>query len=153
MAFSGISNTWGRERNAKHGETPRRHHQSPLEQQFQVKVDPYKIPGNPSSGTIVGVQNEEGGTHGAPDKSAMGFCFRLPLTKDDEYKIPITAPEGYQASDYEIYHRFLAAGGMNNWLDGPGNPNASPKARLADLGSWHELSANFYGRNHGYPRK
>ncbi len=151
MAFSGVSYTWGREGNAKYGETVGGVIHPTLEQQFQVKVDPYKTPGDPSSGTLVGVQNEAVGEHGAPDKSAMGFCFRLPLTKDDANKIAITAPEGYQASDYEIYRRFLAAGGMNDWLNGPGSPSADPKKRLVDLGSWHELSANFYGRNHGYP--
>ncbi|TDU66197.1 FAD dependent oxidoreductase [Prosthecobacter fusiformis] len=151
MAFSGVSYAWGREGNAKYGETVGGVINPTLEQQFRVKVDPYKTPGDPSSGTIVGVQNEEVGEHGAPDKSAMGFCFRLPLTKDDSNKIAITAPEGYQSSDYEIYRRFLAAGGMNDWLNGPGSPSTDPKKRLVDLGSWHELSANFYGRNHGYP--
>ncbi|SKA96656.1 FAD dependent oxidoreductase [Prosthecobacter debontii] len=151
MAFSGVSYTWGREGNAKYGETVGGVINPTLEQQFQVKVDPYKVPGDPASGTIVGVQNEEVGIHGTGDKSCMGFCFRLPLTKDPENKIPILAPERYQASDYEIYRRFIAAGGMNDWLDGPGSRTTDPKKRLIDLGSWHELSANFYGRNHGYP--
>ncbi|MDF1753318.1 MAG: FAD-dependent oxidoreductase [Verrucomicrobiales bacterium] len=151
MAFSGVSYAWGREGNAKYGETVGGVIDPTHEQQFRVKVDPYNTPGDPASGTIFGVQNEAVGTHGDADKSAMGFCLRLPLTKDPENKIAITEPEGYRVSDYEIYRRFFAAGGMNDWLDGPGRPSKDPKARLIDLGSWHELSANFYGRNHGYP--
>ncbi len=151
MAFSGVSYAWGREGNAKYGETVGGVINPTHEQQFRVKVDPYNIPGDTSSGTIYGVQNEAVGTHGDADKSAMGFCLRLPLTKDSANKITIAAPEGYKASDYEIYRRFFAAGGINDWLDGPGTVSANPRARLNDLGSWHELSANFYGRNHGYP--
>jgi hypothetical protein len=151
MAFSGVSYTWGREGNDQYGETVGGVINPTLEQQFHFKVDPYNIPGDPSSGTIFGVQNEPVGTHGSADKSAMGFCLRLPLTKDPENKIPVTAPEGYNARDYELYRRFLAAGGGNDWLDGPGNKNDDRKAKLIDLGSWHELSGNFYGRNHGYP--
>lgn len=151
MAFSGVSYTWGREGNAKYGETVGGVINPTREQQFRVKVDPYINPGDASSGTIVGVQNEAAGTHGDADRSAMGFCLRLPLTKDPANKIEIVAPENYEVSDYEIYRRFFAAGGMNDWLDGPGWINNDPKARLIDLGSWHELSANFYGRNHGYP--
>lgn len=151
MAFAGVAYAWGREGNAKYGETVGGVINPTFKQQFQVKVDPYNTPGDLSSGTIYGVQNEEVGTDGDADKSAMGFCLRLPLTRDPDNKIPITAPEGYQVSEYEIYHRFLAAGGTNDWLDGPGPPTNDRKARLIDLGSWHELSANFYGRNHGYP--
>ncbi len=119
----------GREGNEKYGETVGGIINPTREQQFHVKVDPYNTPGDPSSGTIFGVQNEPVGTHGDPDKSAMGFCLRLPLTKDPENKIPITAPEGYKASDYELYRRFLVAGGTNDWLDGPGNRNNDPEGK------------------------
>ncbi|MGE9267122.1 MAG: FAD-dependent oxidoreductase, partial [Verrucomicrobiales bacterium] len=151
MAAAGVGYTWGREGNAKYGETVGGVILPTREQQFRVKVDPYQKPGDPGSGVIFGVQNEAPGTHGEPDRSAMGFCLRLPLTKDPDNKIPITQPEGYDPADYELYRRFLAAGGSNNWLDGPGNKNNNPKAKLIDLGSWHELSGNYYGRNHGYP--
>lgn len=151
MAFAGVTYAWGREGNDKYGETVGGVVNPSHEQQYKVKVDPYVIPGDPSSGTITGVRDEPVGENGAADKSAMGFCFRLPMTKDPDNKIPITAPEGYKAENYELYRRFLAAGGNNNWLDGPGNPGSDPKAKLIDLGSWHELSGNLYGRNHGYP--
>ncbi len=151
MAFSGVTHTWGREGNAKYGETVGGILNPTQKQQYKVTVDPYRIPGDPTSGLIPGVQEGEIGNHGDPDQSAMGFCLRLPLTKDPSNQIPITAPEGYDPADYELYRRFLAAGGINDWLDGPGKKDSNPTTKLIDLGSWHELSGNLYGRNHDYP--
>lgn len=151
MAAAGITYTWGREGNAAYGENVGGILNPTHKDQYHVTVDPYVVPGDPSSGVIKGVQNEPVGTHGAADRAAMGFCLRLPLTKNPDNKIPITAPPGYNAADYEIYRRYLAAGGKNEWLDGPGNPNPNTTQKLFDLGSWHDLSGNFYGRNHDYP--
>ncbi|WAC18035.1 FAD-dependent oxidoreductase [Luteolibacter sp. SL250] len=151
MAAAGVTYAWGREGNAAYGENVGGVLNPTHKDQYKVAVDPYVVPGDPSSGVIKGVSNEPVGTHGAADRSAMGFCLRLPLTKNPANKIPITAPPGYDPKDYEIYRRFLAAGGKNDWLDGPGRQNANPMQKLFDLGSWHDLSGNFYGRNHDYP--
>lgn len=151
MAAAGVTYAWGREGNAAYGENVGGILNPTHKDQYKVAVDPYVIPGDPSSGVIKGVQNEPVGVHGAADRAAMGFCLRLPLTKNPANKIPITAPPGYDPADYEIYRRFLAAGGKNDWLDGPGSPNSKPDHKLFDLGSWHDLSGNFYGRNHDYP--
>lgn len=151
MAFAGVTHTHGREGNATYGENVGGILNPTSKDQYNVTVDPYKIPGDPTSGVITGVQNEEVGQHGSGDDAAMGFCLRLPLTKNPANKIPITAPPGYDVADYEIYKRFLAAGGTNDWLDGPGSINTSTTTKLFDLGSWHNLSGNFYGRNKAYP--
>ncbi|HVJ46606.1 MAG TPA: FAD-dependent oxidoreductase, partial [Luteolibacter sp.] len=150
MTFAGVTNTHGREGNAAYGENVGGIIDPTLKNQFTVPIDPYKIPGDPSSGVITGVQDEEVGNHGGGDDAAMGFCLRLPLTKNPANKIPITAPPGYKAEDYEIYKRFLAAGGTNDWLDGPSSVNTSTTQKIFDLGSWHDLSANLYGRNKAY---
>jgi hypothetical protein len=151
MAFAGVRYTWGREGNAVYGENVGGVINPSTKDQYKVSVDPYVIEGDPSSGVILGVQNEEVHPHGASDDSAMGFCLRLPLTKNPAKKISITAPPGYNPNQYELYRRFLNAGGINDWLDGPGSVNANTTAKLNDLGSWHELSGNLYGRNKGYP--
>ncbi|WP_166442761.1 FAD-dependent oxidoreductase [Phragmitibacter flavus] len=151
MAAAGVTHTYGREGNAVYGENFGGVINPTKKDQFQVKIDPFVVPGNPSSGVIFGVQNEGVGEHGAGDKAAMGFCLRLPLTKNPSNKVPITAPDDYDARDYEIYRRYLVAGGMNDWLNGPGNVDKNPTKKLFDLGSWHDLSGNFYGRNHEYP--
>lgn len=151
MARSGVAYTWGREGNARYGEATNGIVNPTTTQQYQVAVDPYVTPGDPSSGLLRGVSSEPLGVNGAPDRGSMAFCFRLPLTKNPANKIEITAPPGYTPADYELYRRFLAAGGTNNWLDGPGEPRSPPTAKLIDLGSWHELSGNLVGRNHDYP--
>lgn len=151
MAFAGVTHTHGREGNAKYGENVGGIINPTLKDQFDVAVDPYRIPGDPASGLIPGVQGGELGAHGGADGSAMGFCLRLPLTKNPANKIPIAAPPGYDPASYELYRRFLAAGGTNDWLDGPGSIDSSTTTKLFDLGSWHNLSGNLYGRNHDYP--
>jgi hypothetical protein len=151
LAAAGVTYTWGREGNAKYGETVNGVINPTAKDQYTLAVDPYIIPGNLASGVIVGVQNETVGANGVGDKHIMGFCLRLPLTKNAANKIPITAPPNYTTNDYEIYRRFLAAGGRNNWLDGPGVIDASTTTKLFDLGSWHELSGNYYGCAQEYP--
>lgn len=150
MALAGVTHTHGREGNAAYGENVGGVLNPTSTDQYQVAVDPYIIPGNPTSGVITGVQDEAVGEHGSADDSAMGYCLRLPLTKDPANKVPITAPPGYSPVQYELYRRFLAAGGINDWLDGPGNENEETTTKLFDLGSWHNLSGNLYGRNHAY---
>lgn len=151
MAFAGVTYTWGREGNAQYGETINGIINPTTANQYAVNVDPYVTPGVPSSGVLTGVQNEPVGVNGTGDLASMGYCFRLPLTKNPANKISITAPPGYQVATYELYRRYLAAGGMNDWLDGPGPIDASTTTKVFDLGSWHDLSANLYGRNHAYP--
>lgn len=151
MAAAGVTHTYGREGNAAYGENVGGILNPTSKDQYKVAVDPYVVPGDPASGVLTGVQNEEVGAHGAGDKAAMGFCLRLPLTRNPANKIPITAPPGYDPKNYELYRRYLEAGGMNEWLDGPGSADANPTKKLFDLGSWHDLSGNLYGMNHEYP--
>ena len=151
MALAGVTHTHWREGNATYNENVGGVINPTSHDQYNVNVDPCIIPGNPASGVIPGVQDETVGIHGSADDSGMGYCLRLPLTRNPANKIPITAPPGYSAGQYERYRRFLAAGGSNNWLDGPGSIDSSTTTTLFDLGSWHNLSGNFYGINHAYP--
>jgi hypothetical protein len=48
-------------------------------------------------------------------------------------------------SNYEIYVRYLQAGGFLLW------PWASVPNNKSDLGAWHDLSHNLYGMNVDYP--
>ncbi len=152
MAAAGVSYATGREGNAAYGENVGGIINPTTQDQYNsISIDPWLIPGSPASGVIPGVQNESMGVHGTADDSAMAYCLRLPLTKNPANKIPISAPPGYNASHYELYRRFFAAGGTNDWLDGPGNIDPSTTTTLFDLGSWHNLCGNLYGRNHAYP--
>ena len=145
LFFAGISTTWGRESNSVYGETKNGIRAETTHAQFSVKVDPYLIPGNPSSGVIPTIQNEPFGTPGEGDKLIQAYCFRMCLTKDASNRIPFAQPKNYDRKQYEIYLRYLKAGGKL-YTPGAGVPNGK-----TDLGAWHDLSHNLYGMNREYP--
>lgn len=145
MAASGVSTTFGREPNAKYGETKNGVRENTDHAQFAVQVDPYKIPGDPQSGLIATVQSDSLGTPGSGDENIQAFCFRMCLTRDKARQIPFSMPAGYRRSDYEIYLRYLKAGGKL-YIPQAAIPNGK-----TDLGAWHDLSHNLYGMNRQYP--
>lgn len=142
---AGIQTAHIREGNALYGESKNGIRQESPYRQFEIQIDPYVIPGDARSGLLPTIQPGELGTAGAPDKHIMGFCFRLCLTRDSLNRLPILQPEGYQPEAYEIYRRYLQAGGTLF------RPNANRPNGKTDLGSWHDLSANLYGENWEYP--
>ena len=145
LAASGVQTIVGREANSMYGESLNGIRGQTTHAQFAVKVDPYKIPGDPSSGLIPTIQADELGTPGMGDKNIQAYCFRVCLTKVGSNKIPFSPPPGYDRAQYEIYLRYLKAGGKLY----------VPKANLSngktDLGAWHDLSHNLYGMNKDYP--
>jgi hypothetical protein len=145
LAAAGVSVTWGREGNDVYGETKNGIRGETTHAQFAVKVDPYVIPGDPSSGLIATVQDDSLGTPGAADKAIQAYCFRMCLTENPDNRIPFTRPEHYDRSQYEIYLRYLRAGGKLYV------PRVSIPNGKTDLGAWHDLSHNLYGMNHEYP--
>lgn len=145
LAFAGVRFAVGREGNAKYGETKNGIRNDTRHGQFDRRVDPYRVPGDPSSGLIFGVQEGALGTHGDPDESIQGFSFRLCLTKDPANRLPMEKPASYDTSHYELHRRYLAAGGVIN-APSAGLPNGK-----TDPGSWHFLAGNCTGWNHTYP--
>ncbi len=145
MKWAGVSCTWGREANDTYGETLNGVRGASTYRQFAVEVDPYVTPGQPSSGLLATLQDEPLGQPGSADRRIMGFCFRQCLTRIPGNRRPIEKPVDYDPTRYEIYRRYAAAGGTL----------FTPKENLpngkTDLGSWHDLSGNLYGENHGYP--
>ncbi len=113
MAMAGVSYTVGRESNEQYGETKNgiqlweqeyNHHL------FARKVDPYKIPGDASSGLLYGVQYaKKPGTEGEADHRMQAYCFRLCLTDAADNRIPVTRPVDYDSSRYELLLRYFNA--------------------------------------------
>lgn len=145
IAFAGCSFAVGREGNALYGETKNGIRTDTSHGQFETVVDPFVIPGDPTSGTIHGVKNAAPGVHGEPSDGIQGYAFRLCLTKDPANRIAMGKPENYDPANYELQRRFLAAGGV---ITAPG---ASLPNGKTDPGSWHHLAGNFTGWNHRYP--
>jgi len=145
LAAAGISFTVGREANAQYGETLNGIRAETDHAQFLVKVDPYVTPGKPSSGLIPTIQDEPLGIPGSADSSLQAYCFRVCLTQNPDNRIPFYEPDSYDRAQYEIYLRYLRAGGKLY------RPGASLPNGKTDLGAWHDLSHNLYGMNRAYP--
>ena len=145
LAAAGVTTVTGREANAQYNESFNGIRGVTDHAQFQVKVDPYIIPGNPASGLLPTIQDEPLGIPGSADNHLQAYCFRMCLTNIPENRIPFTKPANYDRSQYEIYLRYEKAGGK---LYTPAYDLPNHKT---DLGAWHDLSHNLYGMNAAYP--
>lgn len=145
LAAAGVSTVIGREANSLYNETKNGIRAETTHAQFKVRVDPYRIRGNPQSGLIPTIQDEPLGTPGAGDANLQAYCFRICLTRNPANRRPIEKPKNFDRSQYEIYFRYVQAGG-ELWTPQERLPNGK-----TDLGSWHDLSANLYGMNRDWP--
>ncbi len=108
LARAGVSWHAGREANSVYGETyngiripGKGGHNWP------TRVDPYRVPGNPSSGLLPRV-NDNPGTPGDGDDRIQAFCFRMWLTKDNP--LPFPKPNVYDEDQYELLARLFESG-------------------------------------------
>jgi len=144
LAAAGVTTVVGREGNAKYDETKNGIRTNTTHSQLDKRIDPYRRPGDPSSGVIYAVSDEPLGEHGAPSNAIQGFSFRLCLTKNPANRLPIEKPAGYDASHYELQRRYLAAGGV---ITAPASSIPNGKT---DPGSWHPLAGFLAGWNHNW---
>ncbi len=117
MARAGVAHVAGREANAEFGEKLNGiqigARASP--HNFQWRVDPYVVPGDPSSGVIEGVDGRawSPADHGKSDKLFQPFCFRVFATRKDP--MPWPKPEGYRRERYELLRRYVNAAPSPEW--------------------------------------
>lgn len=123
LAFAGLSFAVGREGNAKYGETNNGIRTDTTHKQHDKPIDPYRIPGDPASGLIFGVQDEPLGEHGAGDDSIQGYCFRLCLTKDAKNRLPIENPRTMK--------RPIMKCSVATLLRAESSPRRMPRCRMA----------------------
>jgi hypothetical protein len=107
MAKAGVSYVVGREANSIYGETYdgvqlREKHQ------FPDGIDPYKTPGDPSSGLLYGISPEPLALPGTGDRKVQSYNYRICLTNDPANRIAITRPERYDPARYRLLLRYLA---------------------------------------------
>jgi hypothetical protein len=113
LARAGISYTLGREANAQYGETANGIQPAatnPRAGKFEVAVDPYLKRGDPKSGLLPYLLHDEPhGTIGSADKRIQSYNFRVCLTDDPVNMIPLKAPSGYRAANFEFLARWIEA--------------------------------------------
>jgi hypothetical protein len=113
---------------------------------FKDNIDPYKIPGDPSSGLLPRISADTPGQNGTGDKKIQAYCFRLCLTKLPENKVPITKPEGYDSTQYELLARLSAA----RWNEFFGKYDPVPNLKT-DVNNHGPFSFDNIGMNWDYP--
>ena len=80
MAGAGISFTVGREANATYGETLNGVQlANTTNHQFTLDIDPYRVPGDPSSGLVPRISAERPARDGTADRKIQAYTYRLSL--------------------------------------------------------------------------
>ncbi len=147
MAKAGVSYTVGRESNAKYGETLNGvQKRLSTNHQLYPGVDPYIIPGDPSSGILPNVHPGDPGDDGEGDHRVQAYCFRMCLTDVPENRLPYPKPDDYDEVEYELLFRNFEAGENSlPWLPGM-MPN-----RKTDTNNRTGFSTDYIGKNYDYP--
>jgi hypothetical protein len=113
LAAAGVSFTVGREANAQYGETVngiQAPAKKPVAGRFTVPLDPYCTPGDPTSGPLPYLlQPGTLGEVGAADRRIQSYNYRLCLTDRPNNRLPIAPPATYNAENYELIARWIAA--------------------------------------------
>ena len=113
---------------------------------FKTEIDPYKIPGNPSSGLLPRISAEIPGDNGTADNKIQAYCFRLCMTKLPENRVQVTKPDGYDSTQYELLGR-LAETGWNEYFN-----KFDPIPNLkTDVNNHGPFGFDNIGKNWDYP--
>ena len=148
MAAAGVSYRVGREATAEFGEEwagvqkDARHHGH----HFPDGVDPYRVPGDPSSGLLPRISPEPPGTDGHGDRRIQAYGFRLCLTKAPENRVPFAKPADYDPHQYELLLRVLETGWRETFRKFDPIPNAK-----VDMNNHGPFSTDNIGMNYAYP--
>ena len=149
MAQSGVSYTVGREANKTYGETINGV-QLRYKHQFPDGVDPYKTPGDPSSGLLWGISDGELAENGTGDNKVQAYNFRICLTNVPENSLPITRPENYDSSRYELLVRLFEAQPEKRKINQYFIWSLMPNGKT-DINNRGGFSTDMIGENYRYP--
>ncbi len=148
MAAAGVSYVVGRESNAKYGETLNGIRPDPtMDKVFKKTIDPYIVPGDPTSGLLPRVNTEAGGQPGDAHRGSQAYNYRMCLTDVATNRVTVAKPEGYDEKDYEIVFRAIEAGlATNRFYKLSLLPN-----RKTDSNNHSPISTDLIGVNWDYP--
>jgi len=148
MAAAGVSYTVGREANNVYNETWNGVQKGVFHHGhwFKDNIDPYRIPGDPLSGLLPRISSEVPGENGTGDNKIQAYCFRLCLTQHPDNKVPITKPEGYDSTQYELLVRLSDT----RWNEFFGKYDPIPNFKT-DVNNHGPFSYDNIGMNWDYP--
>jgi hypothetical protein len=151
MATAGVAYTTGRESTAQYDEKwngvqtgvlHHRHHFGVLKQ----PIDPYRIPGDASSGLLPRISAEPPGKYGSADRRIQAYCFRMCLTNVPENRVPFPKPSQYDPQQYELLVRIYDAGWRETFQKFDPLPN-----NKTDTNNHGPFSTDNIGQNYDYP--
>ena len=148
LAAAGVKYAVGRESNSVYGETWNGNQFGVYQHghYFKKPVDPYKIPGDSSSGLLKYVEDADEGTNGQGDSRIQAYCFRMCLTRNPENLVPFPKPDNYDPNDYELLRRVFESGWRETFEKFDPIPNLK-----TDTNNHGPFSTDFIGMNYEYP--
>jgi len=149
MAKAAVSYTVGREGNNVYNET---YNGVQLMEghQFPDGVDPYKIPGDSTSGLVWGISNQTLGATGAGDNKVQAYNYRICLTNDVKNRLSIGRPANYDSTRYELLVRLFKAQPAKRALNDYFIVSAMPNGKT-DINNRGGFSTDMIGMNYNYP--
>lgn len=119
--------------------------------QWDVDIRPY----GPDGKLLFGVQDLARGPDHAGDHKVQAYNFRLCLTDAEENRVPISRPENYDPSRYDLLALYIAKkGDAINLTGGKGRSllkiDSLPN-RKTDINDGAPFSTDYIGANGGYP--
>lgn len=145
LAAAGVDFSTGRESNATYGETLNGQQIPPEYHQFDFAVDPYVVPGDPTSGLLPGIEPGVPEIGGGDDR-VQAYNFRLCMTQREDIRVPFPKPAVYNRSLYELLARYLAGG----W-DRVFWKFDMIRGLKTDTNNYGAVSSDFIGENYAWP--
>ena len=110
MAAAGVSYHVGREANAVYDEKWNGVQQGVFHHKHhfgEMKISPYQVKDDPSSGVLARIATEPLGPNGSGDDRVQAYCFRMCLTNQPSNRIPFSKPDNYDPKQYELLLRIF----------------------------------------------
>lgn len=148
MASAGISYTVGREANSQYGEQWNGVETGVFQHghYFKSNIDPYRTPGDSSSGLLPLISPDAPGIKGEGDKKVQAYCFRMCLTNDPDNRVAFAKPEGYDPAQYELLIRVFNSG----WRELFNKFDMIPNWKT-DTNNHGPVSTDYIGMSYDYP--
>lgn len=106
LAAAGVSYTVGRESRDQYGEPL--NGVRPAGRTHNVEIDPYIVPGDPTSGLLPHVSPEPPGRIGSGDRRIQTYTYRVCITPIADNRVPFAPPPGYDPAEMEGVARYVA---------------------------------------------
>ena len=148
MAAAGVSYTVGREANSTYGETWNGVQVGVLHHShwFRSDIDPYVVPGDPSSGLLPRISAAPPGEKGEADHRLQAYCYRMCLSNHPDNRVPFPRPAGYDSTQYTLLLRVFDTGRRDYFNKFDPIPN-----RKTDTNNHGPFSTDNIGMNYDYP--